>query len=109
MRYFNLFSNIFITKGVNRILISDLQREVSELYPMEFYELIEELKSHSIENILQKYNIGSQEIIGEYIDFMLEKEYGFITENDWDYSFSPLSYEFYGNNIISDIFIELET
>lgn len=108
MRYFNLFSNIFITKGVNRILISDLQREVSELYPMEFYELIEELKSHSIENILQKYDIGSQEIVGEYIDFMLEKEYGFITENDWDYSFPPLSYEFYGNNIISDIFIELE-
>ena len=107
MKYFNLFSTIFITKGANRILVSDLQRNTSELYPMELYELIEELKTHPIENILSNYDHESQEIVEEYVDLLLEKEYGFITENGWDHNFSPLSYEYRDYSTISNIFIEL--
>ncbi|WP_343687880.1 grasp-with-spasm system SPASM domain peptide maturase [Chryseobacterium gleum] len=107
MNYFNLFSNILITKGPTRILISDLQRNISELYPLELYEIIVELKSYSIETILKDYDQESRSIVHEYIDLLLEKEYGFITENDWDRNFPPLSFEHHEPSTITNLFIEM--
>nr|WP_315031249.1 grasp-with-spasm system SPASM domain peptide maturase [uncultured Chryseobacterium sp.] len=108
MKYFNLFSPIFITKGANRILISDLQRNTSELYPLEFYEVIEELKKNSVEETLKMYNKESQDIIQEYLEILLENEYGFITEDDRDMNFPPISYEYSEPNSINDLFIEMD-
>ena len=107
MRYFNIFSTMFITKGVNRILISDLQRNTSELYPLEFYDLMEELKKKSIEEILEMYDKESQDIVQEYLEILLENEYGFITRNNWDRNFPALSYEYSEPNRINDLFIEI--
>ncbi|MDN3694642.1 grasp-with-spasm system SPASM domain peptide maturase [Chryseobacterium tructae] len=106
MKYFNLFTNVLMTKGATRILVSDLQRNTSELYPLEFYELIEDLKVHSIENILNHYDEESQEILDSYLNLLLEKEYGFITENNWADNFPSLSHEYTDSSTISDIFIE---
>ncbi|CAH0173499.1 grasp-with-spasm system SPASM domain peptide maturase [Chryseobacterium sp. Bi04] len=108
MKYFNLFSNIIIAKGATRILISDLQRNLSDLYPLELYDIIEELKNEAIENVLENYDAESKQLVHEYIDFLLEKEYGFITNEDWDGNFLPLSYEFHEANKISNIFIEID-
>ncbi len=107
MRHFNLFSNTLITKGAGRILISDLQRNTSELYPLELYDVIEELKTKSIEDILSDYDGESKEIFQQYLNLLLEKEYGFITQNGWDKNFQPLSYEYNNPSSISDLFIEL--
>lgn len=107
MRYFNVFSTIFITKGANRILVSDLQRNTSELYPLEFYDLIEALRKNSIEETLEMYDKESQDIIQEYLEILLENEYGFITKNDWDRNFPALSYEYFEPNRINDLFIEI--
>jgi SPASM domain peptide maturase of grasp-with-spasm system len=106
MKYFNLFSDILITKGVNRILISDLQRNSSELQSLELNSLVEELKSNSIEEVFAFYDEESKEIVQEYLNFLLEKEYGFITENNWDENFPPLSLAFTDASTISNIFIE---
>lgn len=108
MTFFNLFSNILITKGASRILILDLHRNVSELYPLELYDIIEELKNQSIEGILKNYDEESRAIIHEYINLLLEKEYGFVTENDWDRNFPPLSYEYHEPSDITNLFIEME-
>ncbi|MBL1223220.1 grasp-with-spasm system SPASM domain peptide maturase [Chryseobacterium sp. L7] len=107
MKYFNVFNNILITKGATRILVSDLQRNFSELYPLELYEIIGELKNKSIENILKNYDTESILFVQEYINLLIEKEYGFITEGDWDRNFPPLSYQFYEPNEISNILIEI--
>lgn len=106
MKYFNLFSNVFVTKGAGRILISDLQRNTSALYPLEFYDLVEELKQYSIDEILKMYDKESQEIVQEYLNILLENEYGFITEDDWDRNFPPFSYQYQEPNLINDLFIE---
>ncbi|MFW0716051.1 grasp-with-spasm system SPASM domain peptide maturase [Pedobacter sp. N23S346] len=106
MKYFNLFSDILITKGVNRILISDLQRNSSELQSLELNNIVEELKSNSIEEVFSFYDKESKEIAQEYLNFLLEKEYGFITENNWDENFPPLSMAFRDASTISNIFIE---
>lgn len=108
MRYFNIFSNILITKGASRILVSDLQRNTSELLPLELYDLIEELKTNSIENVFNNYDVESTEVIKEYLDFLLKKEYGFISQNDWDKNFPPLSYDYQDYNILSNLFMELD-
>ncbi|THV62071.1 grasp-with-spasm system SPASM domain peptide maturase [Chryseobacterium candidae] len=108
MKHFNLFSNILITRGAGRILISDLQRNTSELYPLEFYDIIEELKIKSIDEVLSEYDYESKEIFQQYMNLLLEKEYGFITENDWDRNFPPLSYEHHEANAITNLFIEME-
>src|SRR5690606_18442545 len=108
MTYFNLFSNVIITKGFSRVLICDLQRNVSELYPLELSTLLDDLKQESIENVLKMYDNDSRETFDEYIDFLLEKEYGFITENDWDRNFPPMSYEYQDPTTISNIIIEYE-
>jgi hypothetical protein len=91
VNYFNLFSNILITKGVQRILIIDLQRDHAELFPLELFDIIEELKEKSIEDTMQSYDLESQEFIKEYIDILLDKEFGFVTKNEWDVNFPPFS------------------
>lgn len=106
MKYFNLFSDILITKGVSRILISDLQRNESELQSLELYDIIEELKINSVEDVLSLYGEDSKEMFLEYLDFLLEKEYGFITPGNWDKNFPPLSLEFRDASTISNLFIE---
>ena len=105
MNYFNLFSNIQIVKGISRVLISDLQRNVSELMPLEFLDLVEELKTASIEKVFGFYDEDSKVIMQEYLDFLLEKEYGFITKNNWDRNFPPLSYEYYEPSEFTNIFM----
>lgn len=109
MKYFNVFSNILFTKGATRILISDLQRNVSELMPLELYEIVEELKSNSIDEILDLYDNESKIIVEEYIDFLKEKEYGFITENSIDKNFPKYSHKFQDHSAISNIIVELDT
>ena len=105
MKYFNLFSNIWVTKGISRILISDLQRGVSELYPLELYDVIQELKIYSIEDLLSNYDQDSQKIIEEYLGILLREEYGFITENSWDNNFPSLSYEYYEPSLLTELLI----
>lgn len=107
MRYFNLFSNIILTKGINRVVISDLQRNTSELYPIELSEVIESLKSKSIEDLLNEYDTDSKSILQEYVDILLEKEYGFITLNNWDLNFPTMPTTYNDSSIISNLFIEL--
>lgn len=108
MRYFNLFSSVLITKGASRILISDLERNVSELHSLDLYTLIEDLKINSIEDVIKEYDPDSREILNEYIDFLLEKEYGFISYNDWDKSFNPLSFDYNNSDVISNLFLEFD-
>ncbi len=107
MNYFNLFSNIQVTKGFQRVLISDLQREKSELYPLEIYEIINDLKKLSIEKVIASYDVESQKFVKEYIEVLLEKELGFITKNDWDNNFPPLSYQFSTPNNVTNAYLEL--
>lgn len=108
MKYFNIFSNILPVKGYSRTLICDLQRNVSELYPLDLFYLLEELKQDSIETILENYDEDSKEVFSEYMNILLDKEYGFITENDWDKNFPPLSYEYKDPTILSNIVIEFD-
>ena len=72
MKYFNLYSNILTTKGVTRTLISDLQRNVSELIPLEFFDVLELFKTNSIDDVFSQYDNESHVVLKEYLEFLLE-------------------------------------
>lgn len=109
MNYFNLFSNILLTKGIRRVLISDLQRNVSELYPLELFEFVTELGKSSIQDVINSYDDESKEIAEGYVNFLLEKEYGFISNDNWDGNFPPLSYDYNDYSKLSNLFIEFSS
>jgi SPASM domain peptide maturase of grasp-with-spasm system len=109
MNYFNLFSNILLTKGIRRVLISDLQRNISELYPLELFEFITELRKSSILDVINSYDDESKEIAEGYVNFLLEKEYGFISNDNWDVNFPPLSYNYNDYSKLSDLFVEFSS
>ncbi|RZL50808.1 MAG: grasp-with-spasm system SPASM domain peptide maturase [Pedobacter sp.] len=106
MNYFNLYSNILLTKGANRMLISDLQRRQSEIQSLELHDILEEFKTNSVEEVLAFYDDASKEMVQEYLDFLLDREYGFITAGDWDRNFAPLSLDFIDYKTISNLFME---
>lgn len=108
MKYFNLFSNVIATKGATRILISDLQRNMSEIMPLELFDLIEELKINSVENVLSSYDLDSKQHAQEYLDLLLEKEYGFLTNDGWDKNFPPISRQYIDYSAISNMFMEVD-
>lgn len=108
MKYFNFYSNILFTKGYRRMLVTDLQRNFSELYPLDLYYLIDELNENSIESVMQKYDDESQKNISEYLSLFIDKEYGFITEGSKDNSFPPMSFRQEEPALLSNIVIELE-
>lgn len=109
MNYFNLFSNILLTKGIGRVLISDLQRNVSELYPLELYEFVNELSKRPIQDVINSYDDESKNIATEYVNILLEKEYGFISIDDWDRNFPPLSYDYQDYSELSNMFMEFSS
>ena len=108
MRYFNLFSNIIVTRGFNRVLFSDLQRNISELYPVELGDIIDSLEIKSIENILKGLDTHSRTLFNEYIDELLEKEYGFITSDNWELNLPKIPTTYNDYSTISNLFIEIE-
>ena len=70
--------------------------------------LIEELHTSSIEDVFNNYNEDSKEILQDYLNFLLEKEYGFISLDDWDKNFPPLSYDYQEYSKISNLFVEID-
>jgi SPASM domain peptide maturase of grasp-with-spasm system len=108
MRHFNLFSNIFLFKGITRVLICDLQRNTSELYPIEYGILIEDLKNKPIDSISDEFDIESKIFFDEFLNNLLQKEYGFITENGWDLNFPAMNTVFENPSTISNLFIEFD-
>lgn len=106
MHYFNLFSNIKVTLGNNRILFSDLQKNNSSLFPLELYYILEDLKLNPIDKVRKEYNSESSELIDEYINILLEKEYGFISLKKVDYNFPKMNTNFIEYSILNNVIVE---
>jgi SPASM domain peptide maturase of grasp-with-spasm system len=89
MKYLKFYTNIICVKGANRSTICDLQREKSELIPNDLYFFIEKIKTKiSVKEIFQYYGLENEIIIQEYIDFIIDNEYGFYVE-DTEYDLFP--------------------
>lgn len=79
--YFILSSSCAMTKGYRRTLIQDFIRNYADFVSNEYYELCTLLNRHKVSEIMEMVDKKSRTHFFEFIDFMLEKEYAFLTED----------------------------
>jgi len=77
MKYFNLFACCKMVKGACRSVIIDLQRGIYEAIPNDLYELINENRGKSKEELQNFYEKENHKVIHEYFNFLIDREYGF--------------------------------
>ncbi len=106
--YFKLFSNCIVVNGINRALIIDIQRKNFLAIPDSMNEIIGYFKNKiSIEEIKSKYGVESESTIDEYVEFLIDNEYGFITTHE-EFDLFPLINTFYESpDIVSNCIIEI--
>src|SRR5699024_402397 len=75
------FENCIPVKGANRSVICDLQRGIVRLIPNSLYEILKIHNGKSVDEIKRAYNNEYDSIIDEYVSFLLEHEFAFLTEN----------------------------
>lgn len=77
--HFKLFASCIMIKGHKRGIIYDLIRSTFDFIPLGIFELFKEKRT--IGELLDSYNNSEREIIEEYLDFLLEKEYIFFCDS----------------------------
>lgn len=105
--YFVLSSSCVMTKGYRRTLIQDFVRNYADFIPNEYYELCMSLDRHQIFEIMEKVDEKSHAYFFEFVDFMLKKEYAFLTEKVS--LFPPISTKLHEQSQqITDAIIEID-
>lgn len=77
--YFVLFACCIPVKGASRSTICDLQRNSFKLVPNTLFEILVEQEGKSIQEIFDAYDNEYNEEIKEYFDFLVDKNYGFYS------------------------------
>lgn len=77
MVYFQKFSNCILVKGAKRSLICDLQRQFSDFIPNDLVVILKKLsRKEKITDVLAEYSNDDIKTIKDYLEFLVEKEYG---------------------------------
>ncbi|KMQ65290.1 hypothetical protein ACM39_16540 [Chryseobacterium sp. FH2] len=107
MNHIKLFANCLIVIGVKNALLCDLQKNESELIPVEIAKVLQLLNSKiPLQEILYNYNSEEEAIINEYIDYVIEKGYAFYCDmEDFD-RFPNLDYKYEVAHRITNSIIE---
>lgn len=80
-QYFILSSSCALTKGASRTLIQDFQRSYADFVPNDYYSLCTLLNRHKISDIANKIEDSSLVDYYQFVDFMIEREYAFVSDN----------------------------
>ncbi len=76
-----LFEGCFPVKGYTRSIICDTQRNKYDFITNELFTILTDFDGWKIEKILNQISSDSFEIFEEYLDFVLKKEYAFLTDH----------------------------
>jgi SPASM domain peptide maturase of grasp-with-spasm system len=79
--YFKLFSSSLKTKGVQRSLITDVQRNHIFTISNDLYDFLETCENRPVQDVLSEYDQESQEILTENMNFLKNNELAFFTNN----------------------------
>lgn len=107
-QYFQLYANCVATAGASRGSIVDLQRHELYFVPNAMLSLLaDEFAHYTIEEVLMKFDDEEQEIIMEYIEYVLDNELGFLAGKKERTHFPALPLEWKMPSVISNAIIEL--
>lgn len=78
------YENCIPVKGHTRSTICDIQRHEVKLIPNDLFTILTEHNGKSIKDIKAHYDETDHDVIDEYLSFLLENEYVFLTEHpEW--------------------------
>ena len=85
-----LFPSCIPVKGYARSIIVDTQRRCYKFIPNVLYRILQEHNGDIIEHIMQLYGEENCEIIEEYIEFLIENNFVFISKNDITFNYNSI-------------------
>lgn len=103
-KYFILFANCIPVKGYKRSVICDLQRGKYVFIPNSLYHVAQFFRSDSIKELLIRFNLDESTLI-EYLDYLMEYDLGFYTDNPNEFPEIDSSYE--TPYLLNDCIIEI--
>lgn len=104
-KVFLLYECCIPVKGFGRSIICDLQRNSFHFIPNGLLEILIEMKGKPTSIIKKKYKNKYDDLIDEYFNFLVTKEYGFWCENPKN--FPPIDFSFYSPEIINNAIIDI--
>ncbi|KAA5534577.1 grasp-with-spasm system SPASM domain peptide maturase [Taibaiella lutea] len=105
--FFKLFACCIPVRGYSRSVIYDVQRNAFEYIPNVFFELLQECRQLSKEEMQQHYSAEDFEGILKFLDYLAEHEYGFWTRCPEEFPDLDLQWDYPGN--ISNAILEYHT
>jgi SPASM domain peptide maturase of grasp-with-spasm system len=103
-----LYSNCTITVGINRSLLSDLQKSKYFLIPNSFSKILKDLSRENIQTVINKYKQDEKKIIKEYISFIINNDLGVLIESKMSKYFSNINFEYDNYAAITNSIIDLD-
>lgn len=79
--FFILSSSCVFTKGNQRTLVQDFTRNIADFIPNGYYELLCLLNRHRVCEIAHLVSEDSHKEFSRFLQFMIEREYAFLTTN----------------------------
>ena len=106
--FVKVFTNCLVVKGVNRSLVVDLQRDSFETIPDTLHDVIELFHAKkSIEDVYLIYGIENKEVIDEYVSYIIDNEFGVLTDFDEFDLYIDMDYKFDFPSQVSNCVIEI--
>ncbi len=110
MSYLKLFANCKIVLGAKNALICDLQKNESELIPIEIGKVFQSLSSKiTVGEVLINYSETERHIINDYIRYIIDKGYAFFCDDDEYDLFPDIVYDYDVPYQITNAIIERNT
>ena len=105
--YVKLYACCILVNGAKRSSICDIQRSEVHFVPSVMFEILTEHSDKLVKDIYHIAGKDNFEFIDEYMDFLLEKELAFLT--DEPLLFPSLSLDFETPSIISNAIVEISS
>src|SRR6187402_127260 len=101
-----LFASCIPVKGARRSIIYDLQRMDYDFIPNSLYEFLKIYDGQGLQEIKELYSDEENIIIEEYISFLLDKDYIFLTDSPESYP--DLSLDWDAPRIITNSIVDFD-
>jgi len=107
-KYFKIFETCTLVKGIVRSGICDLQRGNFKTIPDGMYSIIENFKHSSYQDVINKYGADSKDIIKEYVDWLIDNEFGFWCDKEDFNNFPELETKWESPLLITNAILDVE-
>jgi SPASM domain peptide maturase of grasp-with-spasm system len=107
--YLNFHSSCVVVKGASRAAIYDLQRSQVDLIPLDMYNVIKELEGVDIETLKKEVGKNNEDVVSEYINYLVEKEFCFFSTEEERGWFPPLRLDYETASVIDSVIIDVDS